>query len=846
MKKIFLITLLLMMTLVMAAQNISGVVTDADDGLPVPSATVQYKGHKIMTMTDLNGAFSLPRQEGLQITISSVGYKTQTIRLSKYDEELDIRLKTDTRALDNVVVKGKRKRYKRKENPAVALMKRVIAAGKLSDLSLHDYYSFEKYRKMTISVNDVDTTKERKGKRAKPWYREHMETSDYNGKVIFPLSVEETVTRELYQRNPKNTKQIILGEQSEGMNKLILTGEMLNTMLKEVFQDVNLYSDYIPLMQKPFPSPVGSAAISFYHFYIQDTVTVNADSCYHLRFFPANQQDFGFSGDLYVLKDSTLHVRKCLLNIPKKSDVNFVKSLRIDQEFSRLDDGEWVLSRDDMGAELSLIDFLPNMLVTRNTRLYNYNFDSIPPHDLKGKAPTVFDPNAHVRYEDDFWQPHRNMADITLTHGEATMGDFVENMKKVKGFNWVIKGAQLLVENFVETGKKGQRSKFDVGPVNTIVSKNFVDGLRFRASGRTMAALNPHLFWKGYGAYGVDSKRWYYGSEITYSLNKKEHSPYEFPMRNIVFESYRDVMSPSDKFISANKDNVFMSLRTQDVNQMYFFNRQRLSFLYETEWGLGLSAALTAEHDEPTGDLYFRSLASGADIPGIRTTDVTLGVHFFPNQTFVNTKQRRLPVNLNAPEFTLQHTIGMKGFLGGDYRMNRTELKFYKRQWLGSFGCVNIHLNAGAEWNKVPMPLLLMAPTNMSYFDNDETFSLMNNMEFLNDRYVFWSAAWDMNGKLLNRIPLIRHLKWREYLSIKGMWGRLTDKNNPTLHPEDGMLMQFPENTQIMSNQPYWEVYAGVHNILKFFGVGYVRRLTYTRNPGVDKWGIRFSASVSF
>lgn len=837
---------MLMLTIGMKAQNIVGVVIDADDGYPVPSATVQYKGHNQVAVTNIDGIFKIPRRDGLRLTISSIGYKTITLPPSPRSDTLRIALQPETNELSGVTIKSRRKRYKRKDNPAVELMRRVIAAKKLSDLTHHDFYSFEKYRKMTFAINNVDTTKERKGKSAMSWYREHYEVSPYNNKVILPISVEETAMRELYRRSPRKTKQVILGEQSDGINKLLLTGDMVTTMLKEVFQGVNLYDDHIRLVQYPFPSPVGKTAISFYHFYIEDTVRVDRDSCYHLRFFPANQQDFGFTGDLYVLKDSSLHVRKCILNIPKKSDVNFVKSLRIDQEYTQLDDGEWVLSRDDMSAELKLLAVLPDMLVTRSTRLFNYTFDPIPSHNLRGKAPTVLDPNAHVRYDYDFWQPIRNVAGITLSHGEATMGDFVEHMKSVKGFNWAIKGFQLLFENYIETGKKGQRSKFDFGPVNTLWSHNFVDGNRFQLAGRTMAALNPHLFWKGYGAYGAHSDRWYYGSEVTYSFNKKEHSPYEFPMRNITFESARDVMSPSDKFLYNNKDNAFMSIRSQKVHQMYFYNRQRLTATYETDWGLGLTGMLTAERNDPTGDLQFIPVTTGQPIRGIRTTTATLELHLFPGQTFVNTKQRRLPVNLDNPEVTLTHTVGIKGFLGGDYRMNRTELKLYKRQWLGSWGYVNMHLNGGAEWNRVPMPLLLMPPVNTSYIGDDATFALMRNMEFLNDRYVYWCAAWDMNGKFLNRIPLIHHLKWREYISIKGMWGHLTSRNNPFLHPQDSRLMQLPDNTQMLSNKPYWELYAGVHNILKFFGIGYVQRLTYRNNPGVDKWGIRFTIMASF
>ena len=79
----------------------------------------------------------------------------------------------------------------------------------------------------------------------------------------------------------------------------------------------------------------------------------------------------------------------------------------------------------------------------------------------------------------------------------------------------LIFGVRALMENYVEVAHKNQkddkRSIFDLGPVNTFISNNFVDGLRLRLAGRTMAALNPHFFWDGYGAYGTKSHEWYYG-----------------------------------------------------------------------------------------------------------------------------------------------------------------------------------------------------------------------------------------------------------------------------------------------------------------------------------------------
>ena len=167
---------------------------------------------------------------------------------------------------------------------------------------------------------------------------------------------------------------------------MIQTGEILNTAIKDVFTDVDIYDDYVRLLQYPFPSPLGRTAISFYHYYIEDTVYVNRDLCYHLQFIPANSQDFGFRGELYVLADSTLHVKKCTLYMPHNSAVNWVKDMKIEQEYTKLDNGEWVLTKDDMIAEMHMNKLLQDLLVVRNTRITDYAFDPLPKMLFKGKA----------------------------------------------------------------------------------------------------------------------------------------------------------------------------------------------------------------------------------------------------------------------------------------------------------------------------------------------------------------------------------------------------------------------------------------------------------------------------
>lgn len=795
--KNILILLLLILAQAAGAQTITGVVVEESTGDTIPFPSVQYKKEKIATSGNAYGRFSIKRLNGEKLTFSAVGYQELTILIGpNTPSEMKITLKTDTKQLKGVTVKTKRSKYSRKNNPAVELMKRVIAAKKRTDLANHDYYQFNKYQKITFAINDIKPTElENEKLKKKKWLINQIETCPYNNKLILPLSVDETVTRNIYRKDPKTEKSIIMGQSSSGVNDLIETGDILNNVLKDVFTDVDLYDDQIRLLQYPFTSPIGKDAISFYRFYIVDTVYVDRDKCFHLQFLPNNQQDFGFRGEIWILADSTLHVKRCNLTLPKKSDVNFVDNLQIIQEYTRLPEGDWALTTDDMFVEMSIAKFLTKAIVIRTTRMSDYAFDELPDKLFKGKTKVLHESNAMMR-DEAFWDKYRS---VELTKSESSMDAFINNLSQQKAFKYIIFGVRAFIENFVETGSQNHPSKVDIGPINTMISSNFIDGVRTRISAQTTANLNPHWFLSGYYARGWDSRKNYYKGELTYSFNKEEYLPREFPKRTLTFTSTYDVCSPSDKFMHTDKDNVFTALKWTKVEKMMFYNRQQLSFEREEEWGFRTTISLKTEENEACGDLFFKPLSMVGMEDAMtgqgkfRTTEARIELRYAPGETFINTKQRRLPVNLDAPVFTLSHTTGIKGFLGGDYDYNFTEASIYKRLWLNSWGKIDILAKGGIQWNKVPFPLLIMPAANLSYIISDETFNLINNMEFLNDRYASLDISWDLNGKIFNRIPLLKKLKWREWLGIKCLWGTLTDKNNPTLaaNAGDGMLMEF-------------------------------------------------------
>ena len=834
------------------AQQITGVVVDAETGEVIPMASLIYKGHNVAKVADADGRFSITRHEGWNLTVSSIGYKERIIRISaKTRDNQKITLKPDKQQLEEVTVKSKRHRYSRKDNPAVELMRKVIAAKKQTDLKTHDYYQYNLYEKLTLGLNDLTPEQlEQKPFSKHPWLLDQVERCQYNNKLILPVSVDETVKRKVYRREPHAEKTYIIGQQSTGVNDLFQTGDIINVVMKDVFTDVNLYDDQIRLLQYPFTSPIGKNAIGFYRFYIEDTLKIDRDTVIHLHFLPNNQQDFGFRGDLYILKDSTYHVRRCELTLPKKSDVNFVENLRVEQEFSKLENGEWVLTRDDMITEMKFAKFLKKAIVIRTTRLTDYDFSEQPKELYKGKQTEVKDAYAEMRSE-QFWNQYRQ---VELTKSESSMDKFLQHIKDLKGFKYFMFGLKALIENSIETGNP---NKIDLSPVNTILTHNEFDGMRSRLSALTTANLNKHLFASAYYAHGWGSHKNYYNAELTYSLNAKEYLPWEYPKRTLYVGSTYDVCSPSDKFLPTDKDNFLLAWKWTGIDKMILYNRQRIGFDYEWYGGLRTSLELKAEEYEACGKMSFRTLDKPRiDYQGmdhhrefLRTTELKAELRYAKGETFINSKQRRLSVNRDAPVFTLSHTWGLRNVLGADYTTNFTEAKIYKRFWLNSWGKVDVRLKGGIQWNQVPYLLLILPMANQSFVIEDEMFNLINNMEFLNDRYASLLLSWDMNGKLFNRLPLVRRLKCREFIAINMLWGGLSDKNNPHLPQNAGSsrLMYFPEGCHVMdTHKPYAELVIGIHNIFKILQIEYVRRLTYLDLPTSEKWGIRYTFRMTF
>ncbi len=864
--------------------QVTGTVIDARSKKPVDYANVYYDGKGVGNLADEHGRFIVSEHDGwTELTVSSMGYVTQTVRLQPgKTKNLRILLVPQPRELAMVTVESKRTRYSRKNNPAVELMRRVIAHKRSNDLHNRPFVTYSKYEKMTFSMNEV-TDKVFDMDSAKQWsfLKDHVEYCPQTGKLILPLTVDETHSNIFYRKDPRTEKTLVKAKNARGINELINTGEILNTVLKDCFTDINIYDEECKLIRLRFKSPIANSAIGFYRFYLQDTLCIEGDSVIDVGFIPNNQQDVGFSGHVYVMKDSSYQVRRVELTIPKRSDVNWVESMSINQDYEDVGDGARVAVSNDMLIELRVNSWLGKLQVQYTTRKFDYAFDEIPNSTFKYvKGKTFIEPDAGMHTDEAYWKPLRK---VELTQTEEKMESFLDRITKIRGFKYLMVGVKALLENFVETSDSLQNNKFDFGPINTVISHNDYDKWRFRISGLTTANLNPHLFWSGYLAYGTRTHNVYGRTELTYSFNKKSYLQREFPKHNLSLSYWNDITSPFDKFIPTDKDNMFTNLRTSKVDQ--FTHTKEVRLTYEREWysGFKLTAALTHSSNHAVDALFFQRLGTDPLVTAtadpsrltfdptrhegsLRTGELKLTAELEPGASYINTKQRRIKVNKDAPVVTLSHTMGYynlpsTGGIGRPYHV--TEAGLFKRLYVrGGWGFIDADFKAGIQWSKVPFPLLIHPAANQSYIIMDNTFMLISPLEFLNDRYAQAMIKWNLSGKIFNRIPLFNRLQWRETLGINVLWGSLSSKNNPaTSGYTDPDLFYFPghfrtaadaapyyeSNTVVMDpKQPYVELRFGIGNIFKLFYVEYVRRMTYLHNPNSHRQGFRVAMKMMF
>lgn len=830
----------------------SGIVKDSITGEPLPFVSVYFDGSTIGAMTDNNGTFTLQNNQGYtKLAAASLGYDTKFIDLKpgKKNDNLEVLLKPTAFEISEVVVKPKREKYTRKDNPAVELIKKVIAHKNDNRIEAKPEYQTEVYEKLSLSLDNFNPNLDKnKFLKKFKFIKNYLDTSEFNGKPILTVSVRENLSDFYYRKSPKAEKTIVRAKRMQGIDKTLDDGGGITSNLEEIFKSINIFDNNIPILLNRFVSPLSSTlATTYYHYYIMDTLDVGGDKCVDLAFVPANSESYGFTGRLYITLDGNYAVKKVLLNTPANINLNWVDKLRIEQEFKQMPDSTWVLDQENTFVNFYVVKGTQQLYAHQLRNYDNYNFNVQNADSVFGLLGALHVLPEATAQPDTFWTHNRP---IPLKEKEDALKDLLGQLRKVPAFNAIIKTAEILITGYIPTANDKKVTKFDFGPMNTTFSANHLEGFRMRVGGMTTANLNPYWFASGYLAYGTNDRKIKYNLKLTHSFTKKEYHEGENPVNNLSFIQEYDVYTPGQDFLFTSKDNIFVAWKVgEPVTKMQYIRKSVLQ--YEKEWlnGLTWKSWIMNQNNEAAGTLqYIKRDESGNlyHIKDFTTSEIGTQLRFAPGERAYNGRSGKESVfNLSkdAPVFKLSHQLGIKGVLGGDYNYNHTEISAEKRIWLSSFGHIDAQIKAGKVWDKVPFPLLILPNTNQSITIQPEAFHMMNALEFVTDQYVSFNATYYLKGWILNRIPGIKWLRLREVLSFNMIYGGLTDKNNPTLTPG---LFLLPDGTQPLGSTPYMECSVGLENIFKILRIDYYRRLTYLDHPDIKKGGIRIALRFTF
>ena len=830
----------------------SGIVKDSITGEPLPFVSVYFDGSTIGAMTDDNGTFTLQNNQGYtKLAAASLGYDTKFIDLKpgKKNDNLEVLLKPTAFEISEVVVKPKREKYTRKDNPAVELIKKVIAHKNDNRIEAKPEYQTEVYEKLSLSLDNFNPNLDKnKFLKKIKFIKNYLDTSEFNGKPILTVSVRENLSDFYYRKSPKAEKTIVRAKRMQGIDKTLDDGGGITSNLEEIFKSINIFDNNIPILLNRFVSPLSSTlATTYYHYYIMDTLDVGGDKCVDLAFVPANSESYGFTGRLYITLDGNYAVKKVLLNTPANINLNWVDKLRIEQEFKQMPDSTWVLDQENTFVNFYVVKGTQQLYAHQLRNYDNYNFNVQNADSVFGLLGALHVLPEATAQPDTFWTHNRP---IPLKEKEDALKDLLGQLRKVPAFNAIIKTAEILITGYIPTANDKKVTKFDFGPMNTTFSANHLEGFRMRVGGMTTANLNPYWFASGYLAYGTNDRKIKYNLKLTHSFTKKEYHEGENPVNNLSFIQEYDVYTPGQDFLFTSKDNIFVAWKVgEPVTKMQYIRKSVLQ--YEKEWlnGLTWKSWIMNQNNEAAGTLqYIKRDESGNlyHIKDFTTSEIGTQLRFAPGERAYNGRSGKESVfNLSkdAPVFKLSHQLGIKGVLGGDYNYNHTEISAEKRIWLSSFGHIDAQIKAGKVWDKVPFPLLILPNTNQSITIQPEAFHMMNALEFVTDQYVSFNATYYLKGWILNRIPGIKWLRLREVLSFNMIYGGLTDKNNPTLTPG---LFLLPDGTQPLGSTPYMECSVGLENIFKILRIDYYRRLTYLDHPDIKKGGIRIALRFTF
>ena len=824
----------------MAQPTIRGRVTDAATKEGIAGATVSLLHTAKGTSTDSLGNYVLtPAGQITGIRFTALGYKTVTRSVkSDTSQTIDVELEEDFKALEEVVVSGKG-RYRNRNNPAVELIRKVIEHKEANRLARFDYVSFDAYEKIMVAVSNVPRLVTNNAlTRGYRFAFENVDTTLVPGRSLLPVYLEENLSKQYRRLSPKATKSVVTANKKTELDARYVNNENIQTYFNFIYTDVDIYENNVLILNKPFLSPTADRAPLFYKFFITDTISTSEGQFVELTFVPRNEADRLFSGRLHITLDGNYGIRRADIRIDQRANLNWVNDLTLSLRFHRHDNGVYLPASSDMQINFGVQGSEGGAFGQRTLVYSEYDTETaIPAAVFSGQQMTKA-ADATSR-STAYWDSERPLA---LSPAEAKTYVNLDSLQDNRSFGRTLKLGYLLSQSYVNAGP------VEFGPVEHAYSFNDLEGNRIRIGGRTTRGFSERLYAEAYAAYGTTDKQAKFYGSVAHTLNQRRVGEYPAHYMQITYQ--HDAREPGQLLGFRNGDSFIRSFRSDKQDKWSYFDVWKLSHVIEFGNHFMLQTSFISQQEAPTANLYFITAASNPDtVRRLRTSELVFDLRWAPYETFFQRNLERTPIVNEYPIFNLRYLMGLKGPFGGAYSYHALRFGVSKRIFLSQLGLADVNLTAGYVFSTVPFPLLDIPYASRTYALAQDAYALMNDLEFVNDQYIKLHIEHRLHGFILNKIPLLKHLRLREVVGFKALYGNVRPENRPENNP--GAFL-FPTDEQdnpttfTLGRRPYMEASAGVENILNVFRVEYVRRLSYLNHPDIDKGGFRFSVKVDF
>lgn len=813
-KRVYTLLALLLLTSGAIAQvtKLRGRVTDSQTGEPLPFVNVSFVGTTIGTVTDFDGNFFLEtRVPGDSLSVSYLGYFPKRVAVKKgVFQELNFSLEPESFSLEAVVVKPG-------ENPAHKILRNIIKNKNRNNTDNLDSYSYESYNKIEVDLNNVDENmKNKKIFKQFQFIFDYVDTNAVTGKAYLPIFISEAISDYHFQRRPKVEREIIKATKISGVKN-----ESVAQFTGKIYQKVNVYDNYINVFDQGLVSPIADAGLLYYKYYLIDSAYIGNKWCYQVSFKPRRRQEPTFTGDFWV-NDTTWAIVKTQVRIASDVNINFVNDLVATAEYKLLNDTLWFPDKLTLFVDFNLTDKTTGFFGHKTTVYNNVKVNTPLPQSLEAVNEPVVVRDSAMQKSNDYWQTARP---FELTEKEAGIYSMVDSVQQVPMYKTFIDIVNMFVNYYYVVGK------FEIGPYYKTYSFNEIEGNRFRVSGRTSNAFSTRLMISGFAAYGDKDNRFKYGLGGLYMINKS-------PREAVSIDYKSDIEQLGQSPNALTEDNILTSILRRNPNYKLSLVKE-FTLSYQKEWITGFSNSITFNHKVvfPTEYIPFTQVSDGAMLPRITNAMLTINTRWQKDERFVAGEFERVSLGSPYPELNFNVSGGLKGVLNSDYDFLKLHFNYYHKFNINPFGYARLIVDAGKIFGKVPYPMLQLHEGNETYAFDRYAFNMMNYYEFASDQYVSVFFEHHFQGFFLNRIPLMRRLKWREVAAGKFLVGSISDENKNVL--------EFPLGLNEVS-EPYYEVSVGVENIFKVFRVDAMWRLSHLENPDIEKFGVRVGLQIIF